>query len=76
MSLEVCSRAPTSNYYGEIKAKFVRFKLKQIYFIIIFFPLKVFFDTANTNKSTFFFDDFGLYLTILGEFAVVTVVTQ
>ena len=30
-----------------------------------------FFNTANTNKSTLFGDNFGLYLTLLGEFAVV-----
>ena len=52
LSLKFCSRAlgPTSYYYGEIKDEFVCFKLKKIYFIIIFFPLKAFFDTANTNK--------------------------
>ena len=30
------------------------FKLKEIYFIIIFFQHMKFFDTANTNKSTLF----------------------
>ena len=33
------------------------------------------FDTVNMNKSTFL-DNFGLYLTILGVFAVVNEVTQ
>ena len=34
------------------------------------------FDTANTNKLTFFWDNVGFYLTILGEYAVVTVVAH
>ena len=40
----------------------------------LFLLNKIFF-TANTEHQPFW-DNFGLYLTILGEFAVVTVVTQ
>ena len=62
--------------------------LKKMYSIIIIFPRMAFFNIilsrmaffniANTkNKSTlYFWDNFGLYLTILGAFAVATVVTQ
>ena len=54
LSLQVCPRATqcytTSNYM----VKLFVFKLKQIYFLIIFFLLMAFYDTANTIKSTLF----------------------
>ena len=75
LSLEVCSRATASNYCGGIKDKFVCFKLKKIYFIIIFSHLwHSSIPLIQTNEP--FFGKFGLYLTILGEYAVATVVTQ
>ena len=55
------------------------FKLKQIYFIIIFCPLMAFFNTANTNKSTFFGTIFVIEsskVTIKGNIPELTVYPQ
>ena len=48
--LRTISYHTTSNY----TCNYLLFKLKKIYSIIIFFSLMAFFDTANTNKPTFF----------------------